>query len=124
MQVGKTTCKNCIPIFKISTSGFGQRDCPVVFVVLRGGNWNNNTNNGVFTTNLNWNTSNSNNNVGFRCVVIGVIFLRFRRDSKCLRTLPRAIFNNMSKTLPHFAPIRRCKMGRSLLFYNVIYSYV
>lgn len=36
-------------------------------VVLRGGNWNNTSNAGVFTTNLNWNTSNQNNNVGFRC---------------------------------------------------------
>jgi len=37
-------------------------------VLLRGGNWNNTSNTGAYATNLNWNTGNSNNNVGFRCV--------------------------------------------------------
>ena len=36
--------------------------------VLRGGNWNNNTNSGVFTANLNNGPLNSNTNIGFRCV--------------------------------------------------------
>jgi len=36
-------------------------------VLLRGGKWNNGTNAGVFTLNLNWNTSNQNYNVGLRC---------------------------------------------------------
>jgi formylglycine-generating enzyme required for sulfatase activity len=36
--------------------------------VLRGGNWNNGDNAGVFNANLNNGPSNSNNNVGFRCV--------------------------------------------------------
>lgn len=34
---------------------------------IRGGNWNNGANDGPFTLNLNWNTGNTNNNVGFRC---------------------------------------------------------
>ncbi len=36
-------------------------------VFLRGGNWNNGSNAGAFTLNLNWDTGNTNNNVGFRC---------------------------------------------------------
>lgn len=39
----------------------------VARVFLRGGNWNNGTNAGAFTLNLNWDTSNQNYNVGFRC---------------------------------------------------------
>ena len=35
---------------------------------LRGGNWNNNTNAGAFTLNLNNSPTNTNNNIGFRCV--------------------------------------------------------
>jgi formylglycine-generating enzyme required for sulfatase activity len=34
---------------------------------LRGGNWNNGTNAGVFTLNLNNAPSNTNTNIGFRC---------------------------------------------------------
>ncbi len=37
--------------------------------LLRGGNWDNGSNAGAFTLNLNWVPSNSNNNVGFRCAV-------------------------------------------------------
>ena len=36
-------------------------------VFIRGGNWNNGSNDGPFTLNLNWGTGNTNNNVGFRC---------------------------------------------------------
>lgn len=36
---------------------------------LRGGDWNNGTNDGVLTLNLNNAPSNVNNNVGFRCVL-------------------------------------------------------
>jgi len=36
-------------------------------VFIRGANWNNGSNAGAFTLNLNWNTGNTNNNVGFRC---------------------------------------------------------
>ncbi len=36
--------------------------------LLRGGNWNNGTNTGVFTANLNNDPSNTNTNIGFRCV--------------------------------------------------------
>jgi len=36
-------------------------------VFLRGGNWNETTNAGAFTLNLNNNTGNQNNNIGFRC---------------------------------------------------------
>lgn len=34
---------------------------------IRGGNWNNGSNAGVFALNLNNAPSNSNNNIGFRC---------------------------------------------------------
>ena len=36
--------------------------------VLRGGNWNNGINTGVFTSNLNNSAANTNTNIGFRCV--------------------------------------------------------
>jgi formylglycine-generating enzyme required for sulfatase activity len=35
--------------------------------LIRGGNWNNGTNAGVFAVNANNNPSNANNNIGFRC---------------------------------------------------------
>ena len=35
--------------------------------LIRGGNWNNGTNAGVFAVNANNNPLNSNNNIGFRC---------------------------------------------------------
>jgi formylglycine-generating enzyme required for sulfatase activity len=35
--------------------------------VLRGGNWNDNSNAGVFAANLNNGPTNANNNIGFRC---------------------------------------------------------
>ena len=35
----------------------------------RGGNWNNSTNAGAFALNLNNSASNTNTNIGFRCVV-------------------------------------------------------
>jgi hypothetical protein len=38
--------------------------------VLRGGNWNNTSNDGLFTANLNNAPSNTNNNIGFRCVFL------------------------------------------------------
>ena len=37
--------------------------------MLRGGNWNNDTNAGVFAANLNNEPSNANGNVGFRCAL-------------------------------------------------------
>jgi hypothetical protein len=46
----------------------GDEIAQIVFgVLLRGGNWNNGVNAGAFTLNLNWDTANQNNNVGFRC---------------------------------------------------------
>jgi hypothetical protein len=38
--------------------------------VIRGGNWNNDTNSGVFNANLNNGPLNSNINLGFRCVAV------------------------------------------------------
>nr|DAP06909.1 MAG TPA: TREPONEMA DENTICOLA VARIABLE PROTEIN 1 FUNCTION, PERIODONTAL DISEASE [Caudoviricetes sp.] len=47
---------------------------------IRGGNWNNGANAGVFYTNLNNPRSNSNNNVGFRsalpCILAKYCILR------------------------------------------------
>jgi formylglycine-generating enzyme required for sulfatase activity len=34
---------------------------------MRGGNWNNNSNAGAFSANLNNTPGNTNNNIGFRC---------------------------------------------------------
>ena len=42
-----------------------KTDCVLAF--LRGGNWNNDTNAGVETLNLNNAPGNTNNNIGFRC---------------------------------------------------------
>jgi hypothetical protein len=36
--------------------------------LIRGGNWNNGTNSGLFTMNLNNDPTNANTNIGFRCV--------------------------------------------------------
>ncbi len=50
-------------IWGIIPQGFSQGQD---YVALRGGNWNNGGNAGVFALNLNNAPSNSNNNVGFR----------------------------------------------------------
>jgi len=39
--------------------------------VLRGGNWNNDTNAGVFAANLNNASTNTDTNIGFRCAYGG-----------------------------------------------------
>jgi|GEM_PF-6352886 len=47
---------------------WGKSPRPVfLHAVLRGGNWNDNTNAGVFAANLNNGPTNANNNIGFRC---------------------------------------------------------
>ncbi|MCK6594214.1 MAG: LysM peptidoglycan-binding domain-containing protein, partial [Bacteriovoracaceae bacterium] len=55
--------------------------------VLRGGNWNNDVNTGVFASNLNNAPTNTNTNIGFRCVFVpgfwvetGWIFWRARSE--------------------------------------------
>jgi len=45
----------------------GDKGATQRFAFIRSGNWNNGANDGPFTLNLNWNTGNTNNNVGFRC---------------------------------------------------------
>ncbi len=50
---------------QVYTYGTGGNQGTTVFI--RGGNWNNGTNDGAFTLNLNWDTTNTNNNVGLRC---------------------------------------------------------
>jgi len=56
-------------------------DSSAVRGFLRGGNWNNSSNAGVFTMNLNNSPSNTNNNIGLRCALSfglwGVILLIF-----------------------------------------------
>jgi len=41
---------------------------------LRGGNWNNETNAGLLASNMNNVPGNTNNNIGFRCVVVSTTF--------------------------------------------------
>lgn len=53
-------------LFQHSDSGIvAERENRNAF--LRGGNWNNETNAGVFALNLNNSPTNTNNNIGFRC---------------------------------------------------------
>lgn len=44
-----------------------NRDAGQTGALIRGGNWNNGTDAGVFAANGNNNPSNSNNNIGLRC---------------------------------------------------------
>ncbi|OQB36455.1 MAG: hypothetical protein BWY06_02800 [Candidatus Latescibacteria bacterium ADurb.Bin168] len=48
-----------------------------VGLALRGGNWNNGTNNGVFASNLNNDRGNSNNNIGARPALLQHSLIRF-----------------------------------------------
>lgn len=77
-------------------------------VFIRGGNWNNTSNTGAFTLNLNWTASNTNNNVGFRCAsdrdnsshvrqneqyMSTDLYSGFKRSQSCLRHRPLAYEN-------------------------------
>lgn len=53
-----------------------------VSAVLRGGNWNNGRNAGLFSANLNNAPSNTNWNIGFRCPPEHQRFLRWWLNSK------------------------------------------
>ena len=61
---------------------------------LRGGNWNNGANTGLFTLNLNNSPSNSNGNIGFRCALspkfFAVAYLP-RTNDTCISTWLRKI---------------------------------
>jgi hypothetical protein len=54
--------------------------CGSAGAVLRGGNWNNSSNDGLFTANLNNAPSNTNNNIGFRCVFVPVRGARLEKS--------------------------------------------
>jgi hypothetical protein len=71
---------------------------------LRGGNWNNGTNAGAFTLNLNNDPSNTNTNIGFRCSC-----LRYQtwEKYKCRKSI--------GKLVGHFSQILR-PQGTSILF--------
>jgi hypothetical protein len=51
----------------------------VLTCLLSGGNWNNDSNAGVWNVNWNNNRTNSNNNVGFRCDSNSVLKPRIKR---------------------------------------------
>ena len=68
-----------------TSKGMGIGRC--AGAVLRGGNWNNDVNTGVFASNLNNAPTNTNTNIGFRCVFVpgfwvetGWIFWRARSE--------------------------------------------
>lgn len=71
---------------------------------LRGGNWNNGTNAGAFTLNLNNSSGNSNTNIGFRCVYFDVV----RLGSKASARSCKFIYGHFPKLLGH--------QGTSVLF--------
>lgn len=67
----------------------------------RGGNWNNTTNAGLFTLNLNNTPANTNNNIGLRCVFTGNITLlkgklarmiSSRRNDQCVEWFRKISF--------------------------------
>ena len=62
---------------------------------LRGGNWNNGTNDGAFTLNLNNAPSNTNTNIGFRCVFLGVVRLGNKTSARCRKIY----YGHFSKSL-------------------------
>jgi hypothetical protein len=71
---------------------------------LRGGNWNNGTNAGAFTLNLNNDPSNSNTNIGFRC---SCLRCQTWEKYKCRKST--------GKLVGHFSQILR-PQGTSILF--------
>ena len=88
-------------IFKLG-DGFNLRR-----VFLRGGNWNETSNTGAFTLNLNWTTSDSNNNVGLRCAsdrqnewyISTDLYTGFKRSQSYLRQRPLAFENTKPLSL-------------------------
>jgi hypothetical protein len=62
---------------------------------LRGGNWNNGTNAGAFTLNLNNSSGDSNTNIGFRCVLVGVGRLGIKTGARSYKF----IYGHLSKSL-------------------------
>jgi hypothetical protein len=57
-------------IFKVRRTSRAFGCGGVAGAVLRGGNWNNDVNAGVFASNLNNAPTNTNTNIGFRCVFV------------------------------------------------------
>jgi len=75
---------------------------------LRGGNWDNTTNAGVFALNLNNAPSNSNTNIGFRCCSSDASeFIQKRREFYTLKVWESAI----RTTVYHLSCIRLDEIG-------------
>lgn len=66
-------------IFRVRKTSRAFGFCGVAGAVLRGGNWNNDVNTGVFASNLNNAPTNTNTNIGFRCVFVPCFWFETRR---------------------------------------------
>jgi hypothetical protein len=75
VKVIKFNLKENIKVRK-TTWAFGLG--AVAGAVLRGGNWNNDVNAGVFAANLNNAPTNTNTNIGFRCVFVPCLWIETR----------------------------------------------
>lgn len=78
--------------------------------VIRGGNWNNDVNTGVFTANLNNAPTNTNTNIGFRCVFVPCLWIETRVKNLRVRSERVKLFHlafwplgNFSLSLPGHA---------------------
>ena len=78
--------------------------------VLRGGNWNNGVNAGVFAANLNNAATNTNTNIGFRCVFVPCLWIETRAKNQRARSERVMLFHlafwppgNFSLSLPGHA---------------------
>lgn len=63
--------------------------------VIRGGNWNNDVNAGVFAANLNNAPTNTNTNIGFRCVFVPCLWIETRVKNLRVRS-ERAMFFHLA----------------------------
>lgn len=61
--------------------------------VIRGGNWNNDLNAGVFAANLNNAPSNTNTNIGFRCVFVPCLWIETRVKNLRVRSERALLFH-------------------------------
>lgn len=81
---------------------------------LRGGNWNNGTNDGAFTLNLNNAPATTNTNIGFRCVFFGVVRLGNKTSARCRKFY----YGHFSKSLESqgTSALSQGPLGRNYFF--------
>ena len=79
---------------------------PDASAMLRGGDWNNGANDGVFAANLNNAPSNVNTNIGFRCAYWSVAAVRLGKVARVACGKSRAYQANLGHARGHAEPLR------------------